>query len=316
MSTNLKSLFFIPKFYAKFSFKFCLIFLGIALSCTEASVAAPFTSKVFNISCVPLLIMEGRAALATSFGTFKYMALYSFVQFFGMLILYSIKSNYSNNQFLFVDIALNLPLVFAMTQSNANSKLALKRPLGRLVHPIFIGSIVAQLLLLLLVQLSAFFSVRAMKWYQPPSNFSNSGEIILFSFENTAVMIVSFYEFIWLSLACFKGPPYRAPIYSNYIYGISFFFALVAILYVTIGPIKVIKNWLTLVDLPDNAFLIGLLAISFGSLFLTLAIESFFSSKISKSLSDSIRRKKEPKNQYKHILKDLHCNTDWPPLLQ
>ncbi|XP_047129122.1 polyamine-transporting ATPase 13A3 isoform X2 [Hydra vulgaris] len=288
---------------------------GIALSCAEASIAAPFTSKMFNISCVPSLIMEGRAALATAFGTFKYMALYSFIQFFGMLILYSVKSNYSNNQFLFVDIVLNLPLVFAMTQSNANTKLAIKRPLGRLVHPIFIGCIVAQLILLILVLLSAFFSVRAMNWYRPPSNFSNSGEIEFFSFENTAVIVVSLYEYVWLSLACFKGPPYRAPIYYNYIYGLAFFLAIGLILYVTINPIKLIKNWLTLVDLPGYEFVIGLLGIAFGSLILVLLMERIFDSKSIKLLSDKLRRKKEPRNQYKHVLKELHENSDWPPLI-
>jgi P-type E1-E2 ATPase len=40
---------------------------GISLSEAEASIAAPFTSKVQNISCVVTLIREGRAALTTSF---------------------------------------------------------------------------------------------------------------------------------------------------------------------------------------------------------------------------------------------------------
>lgn len=42
--------------------------VGISLSEAEASVAAPFTSKVSDISCVPHLIREGRCALVTSFG--------------------------------------------------------------------------------------------------------------------------------------------------------------------------------------------------------------------------------------------------------
>ena len=34
---------------------------------------------------------EGRAALVTSFGVFKYMALYSMIQFVSMLILYTVS---------------------------------------------------------------------------------------------------------------------------------------------------------------------------------------------------------------------------------
>lgn len=41
--------------------------VGISLSEAEASIAAPFTSKVQDISCVVKLLREGRASLVTSF---------------------------------------------------------------------------------------------------------------------------------------------------------------------------------------------------------------------------------------------------------
>ncbi len=41
--------------------------IGISLSQSQASVAAPFTSMVRNISCIPRLVKEGRAAKTTSF---------------------------------------------------------------------------------------------------------------------------------------------------------------------------------------------------------------------------------------------------------
>ena len=40
------------------------------------------------IRCVAKLIKEGRCALMTTFGMFKYMALYSMIQFCTILILY------------------------------------------------------------------------------------------------------------------------------------------------------------------------------------------------------------------------------------
>jgi cation-transporting P-type ATPase 13A2 len=61
---------------------------GISLSEAEASIAAPFTSKVPDIRCVPQVIREGRAALVTSFGVFKYMAGYSLTQFMTIMQLY------------------------------------------------------------------------------------------------------------------------------------------------------------------------------------------------------------------------------------
>ena len=65
---------------------------GISLSEAEASAASPFTSTDANISCVPTVVREGRAALVTSFGIFKYMACYSLTQFFSVCLLYWVSS--------------------------------------------------------------------------------------------------------------------------------------------------------------------------------------------------------------------------------
>jgi cation-transporting ATPase 13A3/4/5 len=47
--------------------------VGVSLSEAEASVAAPFTSRGFDLDCVLRVVKEGRAALVTSFSCFKYM---------------------------------------------------------------------------------------------------------------------------------------------------------------------------------------------------------------------------------------------------
>lgn len=52
---------------------------GISLSQAESSVASPFTSHEPTIACVPKVVKEGRCALVTSFGIFKFMAAYSLV---------------------------------------------------------------------------------------------------------------------------------------------------------------------------------------------------------------------------------------------
>ncbi len=59
------------------------------LSQAEASIAAPFTSKEYNINCVVKLLREARAALDTCMKSFKYLALYSLIQFFTIVLLYS-----------------------------------------------------------------------------------------------------------------------------------------------------------------------------------------------------------------------------------
>lgn len=53
--------------------------IGISLSEAEASIAAPFTSAVQNIECVVTLLREGRASMATSFQSFKFVELYALI---------------------------------------------------------------------------------------------------------------------------------------------------------------------------------------------------------------------------------------------
>jgi cation-transporting ATPase 13A2 len=72
--------------------------IGVSLSQAEASIAAPFTSLIPNISCVPVVLRQGRAALATTFQLFKYMALYSLIQFLAVVMLYSSRSTLGNYQ--------------------------------------------------------------------------------------------------------------------------------------------------------------------------------------------------------------------------
>lgn len=68
-------------------------------------MAAPFTSSLeHGIECVPLLIREGRAALVTSFGMFKFMALYSLIQFITITVLYSYGTLLSDVGFMYIDL--------------------------------------------------------------------------------------------------------------------------------------------------------------------------------------------------------------------
>ena len=53
--------------------------VGISLSDAEASIAAPFTSRVTDISCIINLLKEGRCALTTSYQCFKFIEMYSFI---------------------------------------------------------------------------------------------------------------------------------------------------------------------------------------------------------------------------------------------
>jgi len=138
--------------------------LGISLSEAEASVAAPFTSSSPDISCVIEVIKEGRAALVTSFSCFKYMALYSLIQFTSITILYSFASSLGDFQFLYIDLFIILPVAVAMARTLPYPSIHPKRPTANLVSKKVLISLIGQVFISSAIQIAVFFYTRAQPW--------------------------------------------------------------------------------------------------------------------------------------------------------
>ena len=134
--------------------------IGISLSDAEASIAAPFTSKTPDIKCVINLLREGRAALATSFQCFKYMALYSVIQFVSVSILYSLRLNLTDTQYLVIDLFILLPLAVTMSWTKAARGLSKKMPTSDLLSLPVLTSILGQAILQCTFQVFAFIPFR------------------------------------------------------------------------------------------------------------------------------------------------------------
>lgn len=83
--------------------------VGVSLSQAEASIAAPFTCSVQNIECVPNLLREGKASLATSFQIAKFTISYAMIQYFQVILLYYIGMSMTNNGFMYEDMIALIP---------------------------------------------------------------------------------------------------------------------------------------------------------------------------------------------------------------
>jgi cation-transporting ATPase 13A3/4/5 len=88
--------------------------VGISISLAEASIAAPFTSQIPNISCVTEIIKEGRGGLVTTFQTFKFIIIYSFIQFSSTFLTHLFSCSLSDMQYTFIDLAIVFPLAITM----------------------------------------------------------------------------------------------------------------------------------------------------------------------------------------------------------
>lgn len=187
--------------------------IGISLSEAEASVAAPFTSTQPDISCVIDVIKEGRAALVTSFSCFKYMALYSLIQFTSITILYNLASSLGDFQFLYIDLFIILPVAVAMARTLPYPVLHTKRPTANLVSKKVLLSMLGQVVICSLAQVVTFWLTRRQEWYEAPPLDPN--ELNVVNAENSALFLVSSFQYITVAAVFSVGPPFRMPIYTN-----------------------------------------------------------------------------------------------------
>ncbi|ORZ36849.1 hypothetical protein BCR44DRAFT_119419, partial [Catenaria anguillulae PL171] len=187
--------------------------VGLSLSEAEASIAAPFTSADKDVGCCVTLIREGRAALVTSYSCFKFMGVYSFIQFTSVAILYSIGSNLGDFQFLYIDLIICLPLALSMARSKAAESLSTIPPVNRLMSSSVMTSITFTILLQVAVQLYVFFYSRDQIWYvKYPLDPENR---VVRCIEGTAIFVTTAFMYIGTGMCFTAGEPYRAPLIHN-----------------------------------------------------------------------------------------------------
>ncbi|XP_012635697.2 putative cation-transporting ATPase 13A5 [Microcebus murinus] len=224
--------------------------VGISLSEQEASVASPFTSKIANIECVPHLIREGRAALVSSFGVFKYLTMYGIIQFISILLLYWQLQLFGNYQYLMQDIAITLMVCLTMSSTHAYPKLAPYRPAGQLLSPPLLLSVFLNSCFSFIAHIFAFLYVKQQPWYcevykysecflvnqsnlsinvSLERNWTGNATLIpgsILSFETTTLWPITTINLITVAFIFSKGKPFRKPIYTNYLFSFLLLSAL------------------------------------------------------------------------------------------
>ncbi|XP_051674872.2 probable cation-transporting ATPase 13A5 isoform X1 [Oryctolagus cuniculus] len=309
---------------------------GISLSEQEASVASPFTSKIANIECVPHLIREGRAALVSSFGVFKYLTMYGIIQFIGTSLLYWQLQLFGNYQYLMQDVAITLMVCLTMSSTHAYPKLAPYRPAGQLLSPPLLLSVFLNSCFSCVVQISAFLCVKQQPWYceayrysecflANQSNFSINGSSernwpgnatltpgSILSFESTTLWPITTLNCITVAFIFSKGKPFRKPIYTNYIFSFLLISALGLTIFIMFSNFQDIYHGMEFIPTITSWRVLILVAA------LTQFCVAFF-------VEDAILQNRElwllikkefgfhSKSQYRAWQKKLAEDSTWPP---
>uniref|UniRef100_A0A4X2M8W2 ATPase 13A5 n=1 Tax=Vombatus ursinus TaxID=29139 RepID=A0A4X2M8W2_VOMUR len=310
---------------------------GISLSEQEASVASPFTSKTANIECVPHLIREGRAALVSSFGVFKYLTMYGVIQFIGTSLLYWQLQLFGNYQYLMQDIAITLMVCLTMSSTHAYPELAPYRPAGQLISPPLLLSVFLNACFSGIVQIWAFFFVKQQPWYcevhrysqcflanrsDSSSNASVDGNLMMgngtetpnsvLSFESTSLWPIMTLNCIAAAFVFSKGKPFRKPVYTNYLFSFLLFAALCVTIFIMFADIPVIYSGMELIP-TITTWRISVLAASLVQFCVAFFVEDAILQNRAFWLLIKKKWGVRSKSQYRKWQRKLAQDPSWPP---
>lgn len=288
---------------------------GVSLSEAEASVASPFTSKMANISCIPTIIKEGRAALVTSFGVFKYMACYSLTQFFSACILYWVGSNLSNYEYLFIDFGLLTILSLTSGWTRAHNEISPEPPLISLMTLTPVLSFIVHLIIIFGFQIFFYFIVQKAEWFVP---FKLDPDIVskLECYENTAVFYASLYQYIILAIVFSRGMPYRATMFTNFYFMGYLFLCFAICTWMIVYPVDGMVALFELRPFPSIIYRLIFVGSGILNFFVAFIVEMFVIE--SKLLSVTLQKKFErllpgAVPEHEKLEEELCACPSWPP---
>ncbi|XP_032308045.1 polyamine-transporting ATPase 13A3 isoform X2 [Drosophila ananassae] len=289
---------------------------GISLSETESSIASPFTSHNSTISAVINVIKEGRAALVTSFGIFKYMAAYSLVQFISVMILYSIDSNLTDKQYLYVDLGLISIFAFFFGKTESfDGKLVKQVPLSSLISTTPLASLLLHLAAVTIFQVTGWFHLRQQPWFTP---FQQTDEEHLGCYENYTMFCISSFQYIILAFVFSKGAPYRKPLWSNFSLCLAFIVNLIIIVYLAIYPSEWVSNFFQLIVPPAMKFRYIIIIYGIAAFACHIFVESYL---VEYLIFKKYQAKREQnwitsKQKYMRLEYDITQIGNWPPITE
>uniref|UniRef100_A0A6P7G008 Cation-transporting ATPase n=1 Tax=Diabrotica virgifera virgifera TaxID=50390 RepID=A0A6P7G008_DIAVI len=287
--------------------------VGISLSEAESSVASPFTSKIQDISCVPQVIKEGRAALITSFGIFKIMLCYSLIEFSTVMILYNIDGNMTSFQFLFIDICLILNFASFFGMTKAHETLDKVPPANSLMGFIPILSMSFYLILSVFFQLVGYYWIQTYDWFKP-FVYNHKDDTFLISYENFAVYHVSVFQYITMCIVFSKGKPYRKPLYTNIPFTLSLILTTVLCVWIALHPTDWVNKIMELIVTPMEGryavIIIAVINFLVCMIFEDIIVDYF----VSKIIAPRFRNIDKSNKQYLKVAKDLNSDINWPSI--
>ncbi|OXB83138.1 UNVERIFIED_CONTAM: hypothetical protein H355_016702 [Colinus virginianus] len=251
-----------------------------------------------------------------------------------VVISLQILSNFGDHQFLFIDLAIILVVVFTMSLNRAWKELVARRPPSGLISGPLLCSVLSQIMICLVFQILGFLWVRQQPWFErwtPESDACNildatnissahngsetfdDDEHNIRNYENTTLFFISSFQYLIVAIVFSKGKPFRQPCYKNFLFVISLVVLYVFLFFIMLHPTELIDTSFELVCVPYEWRLRILIIVIVNAIVSVLMEEAVDRRGVCFLSSLFGYREKTPKAKYMHLAQELLVDPEWPP---
>ncbi|GAB7354668.1 hypothetical protein MBLNU459_g5095t1 [Dothideomycetes sp. NU459] len=177
----------------------------------DASVAAPFTSKLANVIAIPNIIRQGRCTLVATIQMYKILALNCLISAYSLSVLYLDGIKFGDGQVTISGMLMSVCFL-SISRAKPVEALSKERPQPNIFNPYIIGSVLGQFAIHIVTLI--YISQYVQRTEPKRSDIDLEGEFEP-SLLNSAIYLLQLIQQISTFAINYQGRPFRESIKEN-----------------------------------------------------------------------------------------------------
>ncbi|EEB06391.1 P-type ATPase [Schizosaccharomyces japonicus yFS275] len=177
----------------------------------DASVAAPFTSKLSNVSAITNIIRQGRCTLVALVQMHKILALNCLITAYSLSVLHLNGIKFSDSQYMISGMLMSVAF-YSVSRSRPLETLSKERPHHSIFNTYIIGSVLAQFLVHVV---TLIYITKSVYEYEDPADVINLESEFEPSLLNSAIYLLQLIQQVSTFAVNYQGHPFRESISEN-----------------------------------------------------------------------------------------------------
>jgi cation-transporting ATPase 13A1 len=177
----------------------------------DASVAAPFTSKLANVVAIPNIIRQGRCTLVATIQMYKILALNCLISAYSLSVLYLDGIKFGDGQVTISGMMMSVCFL-SISRAKTVETLSKERPQSNIFNTYIIGSVLGQFAIHIITLIYVSQYVQRVEPKDPNPDLEKDFEPSLL---NSAIYLLQLIQQISTFAINYQGRPFRESIREN-----------------------------------------------------------------------------------------------------